>query len=173
MNQRINSRTSLFLMELIVAVFFFSLSAAVCVKLFVASHELADKTVNLNHAVTWSQSIAESFVSAKGDINEIGNLYPSAFISDNNLIIFFDDNWEYMDGNSAKASFEAILSTKEMPASKAYSDVTKYNIQLNGNAICGTIKIVDVRGLDEPILEIDENNPNIIHSISVDTYRGN
>ncbi|MBE5837792.1 hypothetical protein [Butyrivibrio sp.] len=172
MNQRNNSRTSLFLMELIVAVFFFSLSAAVCVKLFVASHEMADRTVNLNHAVTWSQSLAESFVSAKGDINEIGRYYPSAFLSEENLIIFFDDNWEYMDGNSAKASFEAILSTKEIPADEAYSDVTKYNVKLKGNAICGTIKIIDVRKLSEPLFEASDDDPNVIHSISVDTYIG-
>lgn len=61
MNTRNSSKSGLFLMELILGIMFFSVAAAICVKLFVSSHQLSEKSIYLNYAVTFSQSIAESF----------------------------------------------------------------------------------------------------------------
>ena len=172
MDQKNNSNTSLFLMELIIAVFFFSLCAAICVRLFFASHKMAEKTVNLNNAVTWSESLAETFTSTNGDIKELGKFYPTAVVSDNSLILFFDENWDFLAGDSENASYEAILNTKIMPADDVYLDVAKYDIRLKGNSVICDIKIVDVRNVSNALLEIDDDDPAIIHSISVDTYIG-
>ncbi len=54
-----NSKASLFLMELIMSILFFSLSAAVCVQLFVKSHALSQQSLKLNYAVIASESLAE------------------------------------------------------------------------------------------------------------------
>ena len=56
-----SSKNSLFLMELILSILFFTLTAAVCLQLFVKAHVLSQDTINLNHAVTQAQNFAEIF----------------------------------------------------------------------------------------------------------------
>lgn len=73
---RTSSRTGLFLMELILAVLFFSLAGAVCVRLFVNSHLISQKSVELNHGVLWSQNVAESFYACEGDFAKMVSLFP-------------------------------------------------------------------------------------------------
>ncbi len=62
-----SSRSSLFLMELIMSILFFSLAAAVCVQLFVQSHTLSKSSVELNHAVVECESLAELIYGTNGD----------------------------------------------------------------------------------------------------------
>lgn len=171
MNQRSNSKTSLFLMELIVAIFFFSLSAAICVRLFVNAHILAEKTVNLNNALTWSQSLAESFTGKNGQIEEIGALYPSAFITEDSLILFFDKDWKVISSDISSASFEAILITETKKASEVYADVNDYDTNIIGNAIVGQITVIDVKNLDGNYSESADDSKTILQN-SVDVYIG-
>lgn len=65
-------------MELILSILFFSIAAAVCVKLFVTSHQLSDQSVNLNHAVAMAESIAEAFYGCNGNAGELESLFPDA-----------------------------------------------------------------------------------------------
>lgn len=67
MNHKNSSKSGLFLMELILAIFFFSIAAAICVRLFVTSHQLSRESVRLNHAVTMAESIAEAFYGCNGE----------------------------------------------------------------------------------------------------------
>ena len=60
-----HSRSGVFLMEIIVAICFFSLVSASCLKLFVKSHDLSAETEQLNAAVRYSTTIAETLKSAK------------------------------------------------------------------------------------------------------------
>ena len=60
-------------MELILAILFFSLAAAVCVQMFVGGHILSDNSVELNHAVVWCETMAETFYSCDGDLEKISN----------------------------------------------------------------------------------------------------
>ena len=159
-------------MELIVAIFFFSLSAAVCVRLFVNAHVLAEKTVDLNNALTWSQSIAESFTGKNGQIREIGKLYPSAFITENKMILYFDEDWQIISDDLTNASYEAILVTETKKASEVYSDITDYGTTFIGNAIVGKISIIDVKDLSENITEFPEDDSMTILSNSIDVYIG-
>ena len=46
-------------MELIIAILFFSLASAVCVRLFTSAHSLSVDSINLSNSVTWSQNLAE------------------------------------------------------------------------------------------------------------------
>ena len=48
---RKNSSSSLFLMELIIAILFFSLASTVCIQLFVKAHLLTEKSVNINQSI--------------------------------------------------------------------------------------------------------------------------
>ena len=55
---RKNSSSSLFLMELIIAILFFSLASTVCIQLFVKAHLLTEKSVNINQSILWTRRIS-------------------------------------------------------------------------------------------------------------------
>lgn len=81
-------------MELIIAILFFSLASAVCIQLFAKSHLLSKQTVNQNHAVTWSQSLADSYLALDGDLDAMQDLFsPSEQPSDTMLRLSFDGDW--------------------------------------------------------------------------------
>lgn len=89
-----NSRSSLFLMELVIVILFFSLASAVCVRLFVKAHQMDQNTVNLNHAMMWIQNYAEEFRS-----------YP--FVTSET--IFFDKDWNACE-NSSSALYSVSIN---------------------------------------------------------------
>lgn len=70
-----NSKSSLFLMELILSIMFFSLAAAICVQLFVKSHVLSRNSVELNHAVVECESAIEYFIGNDGNIDNYETYY--------------------------------------------------------------------------------------------------
>lgn len=76
MNQRgfKTSKSSLFLMELILAILFFSLASAICVQMFVKGHSLSSDSVKLNHAVIYCESMAEMFYSTDGDLDAMAKI---------------------------------------------------------------------------------------------------
>ncbi len=54
-------RSSLFLLELMIAILFFCLCSAVCVRLFVQSHIISENTQNLSMAMNQTSSFAEIY----------------------------------------------------------------------------------------------------------------
>lgn len=78
MQTKNSSKSGIFLMELILSILFFAIAAAVCVKLFVTAHRLSDQSVNLNHAVSMAESVAEAFYGCNGNAGELENLFPDA-----------------------------------------------------------------------------------------------
>lgn len=176
MSSQHNSKTSLFLMELIIAILFFSLSSAVCVRLFVGAHQVADKDKNLSQAVIWTQNLAESFYGCDGNIQKLKSMYPySVFTSEGSekegaIVLFFNEDWEEVDGALTEASFEAIIDIHLLKASEAYADVNEYGTELMGNAYVGKIAVLDVRKSSEVFSEIPKENDLIIYSVTVDRY---
>lgn len=73
--------SSLFLLELILAILFFSLASAVCVQFFVKAHLLSRDARNINHAVNECSGIAE-IVDVSDSIEDaldlIQNVYKGA-----------------------------------------------------------------------------------------------
>lgn len=87
------SRTSLFLMELIIAILFFSLASAVCMQLFAKAHLTSMKTKELNHAVLIAQSYAEVMRGTDGSIESITAQFPDAIVDDNYFEVFYDSDF--------------------------------------------------------------------------------
>ena len=180
MDQRSNSRLSLFLMELIVALMFFSLSAAVCVRLFASAHLMSESTENLSGATIWTQNLAEAFEGKKGRLLDMAELYPGATISydtadstqsDGSLVLFFDDRWERINV-LADASYVASIAITTEDASEVYADVNDYGTTITGKAAVGKITVLDIRGLENFSPEMTVDQDHIIMSVSVDTYLG-
>lgn len=176
-----NSKLSLFLMELIIAILFFSLSAAVCLRLFVSAHSLAENAQNTSNAIKWSQSLAEVFYNQKGNPSEIASLFPDAFLtlSDDDadyltgtVILVFDNEWNVTDEDLSSASYEAILETYPDKAKNVYADITDYPVDIKGDAIVGHLAVLDIRNEESIISEIPSDPANIIYENSIDVYLG-
>ncbi len=56
-----SKRSSLFLLELILAIGFFCVASAVCVQIFIKSYTIERESTALNHAVHLATSVAETF----------------------------------------------------------------------------------------------------------------
>ena len=88
-------RSSLFLLELILVIFFFSLASAVCIQLFVKAHVIGTETEDLNHAIPLAESAAEAFHSVAGDLEQLTELFPKGHVNEagDSFQIFYDENW--------------------------------------------------------------------------------
>lgn len=93
-------RSSLFLMELILAILFFSLAGAVCIRLFAKAHTIGNDTQNLNMAVTQAQSAAEILSGGDGTFSDLQELFPESLQKDGLLTIYYNNTWQNTDASS-------------------------------------------------------------------------
>lgn len=105
-----HSKSGLFLMEMIVCILFFSLSAAVCAQMFAKSHSISENNINENHAVIISAGIAECFYAEFGDEVKINDLYyeGKGELQGGILSLYFDTDYNLCDNTSAP--YKATLS---------------------------------------------------------------
>lgn len=89
-----HSKSALFLMEMIIAILFFSLASAVCIQLFAKAHMLSQRTVNQNHAIIQAQNLAECYLALDGDLQQVAALFESGITdSSSRILVYFDENW--------------------------------------------------------------------------------
>ncbi len=108
-------RSSLFLMELLIAILFFSIAAAVCVRIFVKSYTLETQSRELDHAVNLSVSIGEIILYGKNkDLTDCKTLlkseFPNGTFSDNVFYIYYDSNWEPCNESEISYTVQIKLS---------------------------------------------------------------
>ena len=95
MNKYLKSKTSLFLMELILTILLFAGCGAVCVKVFVASHVMTIDTVELNEAVSIAQGFAEVMRGTDGDITSVLDHYPEAINGGDGFFeVYYNEDFE-------------------------------------------------------------------------------
>lgn len=102
---RSNSRSSLFLMEIMLAVLFFSIAGALCLQMFAKSHQMSDDTVNLSMAANHVQNTAELLKHAASPSQEtetdnffpgrILEQYPHADNTSDYVAVYFDQDWNH------------------------------------------------------------------------------
>lgn len=89
--------SSLFLMELILSILFFSVTSAVCVQFFVKSHLLSQESKILSRAVNECSNIAEindASDSAENALSLLDDSYPGASARQNaesSAVIYYDE----------------------------------------------------------------------------------
>ena len=67
MNKRLSGRSGLFLLELIISILFFSLSSAVCIRLFVTAHTTDRENYALSESVKLCTNYAEIYTAGNRD----------------------------------------------------------------------------------------------------------
>lgn len=107
--------SSIFLMEFILAVLFFSVASAVCVQFFVKSHVLSQRSQTLAHAVSECSSIAEICRTSESLADAealLADEYPT-LEKGNTILLYFDDEFAPCDQESATSKLELSLSQDE------------------------------------------------------------
>ncbi len=102
MTKYLKSKTSLFLMELIITILLFAACGAVCVRLFVTSYVMTKDTVELNESVSIAQGFAEVMRGTDGDIDSVIEHYPMAVRGGDGFFeVYYNEDFEmcsYGDG---------------------------------------------------------------------------
>lgn len=94
-NKYLKSKTSLFLMELIITILLFAACSAVCLKLFVTSYVMTKDTVELNESVSIAQGFAEVMRGTDGDIDSVLEHYPMAIRGGDGFFeVYYNDEFE-------------------------------------------------------------------------------
>lgn len=78
MRERQNTRSSLFLIELILAILFFSLASAVCIQVFVKAHFMSQSARELTLGSGYASSAAEVLAHTDGSYEAVKELLPEA-----------------------------------------------------------------------------------------------
>lgn len=130
MSKPIHSKSSIFLMELIIAILFFSIASAICMQLFVKAHVLSKNTKELNNAVIICESLAEAFRGTDGDFNEFVALYENCTTTKSSMTLYYDKNFNHCDEVSsyyyAKILYQSDNNQKQVEIS--YIDSTNNNL---------------------------------------------
>ena len=122
-------RSSLFLMELILAIFFFILASAVCVRFFVKAHTLEQESMDLNHAVTAASSVAEIVRSQDEPFAFLEKQFPLGASGSNTFTVFYDSSRQLCGESEAiyrlvlEGSTEDAVFTGEIVVSKGDSEI--------------------------------------------------
>lgn len=121
-----SSKNSLFLMELILSILFFALTAAVCLQLFVKAHVLSQDAIHLNHAVTEAQNFAEVFLAGDGSLKRfpdyfIDQLTPVSCSYDDSgtlcsFTLFYDKDWNPSGLSDHTYQITIAYTQKDQPA---------------------------------------------------------
>lgn len=141
MNNHFPSRTSLFLIELMISIFFFILSTTVVLQLFIKSYQLSQKTIYTNEAHQCAQNLTELFLGCNADYQFVkahfSGLDCSHFIEElpsslqppqknsedslSKLLLLYDKDWNTCTTISEADFYVHVLFSKE--SSFAYETI--------------------------------------------------
>ena len=96
MKRATKRHSSLFLIELMIALLFFSLATVICMRFFTQAHLISQGAQNLNEAVLIATSLAEEFRASNGQMND--------------KLLHYDHSWKLVESEQAifTASFQTI-----------------------------------------------------------------
>ena len=134
-----DSRSGLFLMEMITVILLFSICAAICVSAFAKARVTADNSRTLNDAVIQASNTAEAYKAADGDLQKTAELINGA--ADSSMIAAEADT---SGKEKLKVSYEdmtVVLEKKD----DGLADVTVYGPGSAGASDKETIFAMHVR----------------------------
>ena len=90
--RRQQSKSAVFLTELLLALMIFALCSSVCAGLFAWSHRINSQSGALSHAVIMAQSGAEAF-KKNSSPDDIARIMEGAS-ADSGCVVYYDKDWE-------------------------------------------------------------------------------
>ena len=112
----------LLLTELLIAVMFFSLTSAICLRLFVSAYESSETSAELSRAIIEAQNMAETFKASDGDLARTAEILGAERldIETDSLWLCFNSDWERDIEN---ANYIALLSITDSSDSLSFATV--------------------------------------------------
>ena len=105
------SKSSLFLLELLIIIAFFSVASAVCMQLFAIAHNNSTRSTSVQRAVINSTSVANAFKATNGDITILQNLIDGSTNNNNQLVVNFTYDWNVIYNEVSYPRYLMILDT--------------------------------------------------------------
>ena len=93
MRKQYASKSTLFLMELVIVLLFFSLCAASCASMFGSAQQMARYSHNLSAGVVAARSAASCYKSAEGDIRQAVALLEGRWEQQMGCV-YYDKQWQ-------------------------------------------------------------------------------
>lgn len=105
-------RSSLFLLELIIAILFFSLTSAVCVQIFVRAHLISRQTQETNMALEKVSGFSEVFLAGDSISLILDSDADTSELSDGSTeyTVFYDENWQTC--NRAASAYQVRINLR-------------------------------------------------------------
>lgn len=132
-----HSKSSLFLMEMILAILILALTGTTCVRVFASARLQRQKARELNHIQELATSAGEVLEGWDGNISSfIRILPPSVQTSDTDqswkLEYFYDDEWKGCTKNSSQYQYTMLIQLNISETEKK-ADLSFFNS--NGNSL--------------------------------------
>ena len=110
----------LFLVELVLAIGFFAMIAAVCVRLFAAAGLTAADSRAKSQAVLAAESAAECFKAAGGDLEKTAAYLGADAGQEDTLILYYDEDWQLQ---TEPGTYRLKLQRSQEPEGLALADI--------------------------------------------------
>ena len=105
------TRSSMFLMEIIINLLLFSILCVCSLQFFIKAYNLTEKTTTLHHAVSACSNVASIYESGNGETDIIYNAYPYAIYVEDKILIFYDKN--YIECDREHGTYYVLVDKKD------------------------------------------------------------
>lgn len=141
------SKSSLFLMEMVIALLFFSICSAICIRVFAVASQDTSYSRNLSRASSLCQSAAEVYKSCRGDITSTADILNGRYEM-GQAKIFYDSNWNITDEQD-NAEFVLLIEDEGTEGSVRAAHI--YAEKCSGHKAGECIFSINVKTLEDVI----------------------
>lgn len=121
-NLKSRSKSSLFLMELIIVLMFFSLCAATCMQIFANAKVKTDYSRDLTNASFAAESVAELYKACDGDLKATASRCEGATVSGTEMVVCYDKDWN-MSAKDGAVYVMTVTETETASIEKAFIEI--------------------------------------------------
>lgn len=152
------SKSSLFLMELIIVILFFSIAASVCVQLFFKAHYIDLETTMESEATLLIQNLSECYYGFDGDFERIADTFYGAVYSDDFVYVPYDADWNI-----------TALSSEDIHYLVTISDCNPDG-DLSGQFHSAVITVYDLSDSNPANIDLNNLDYTVIRSQNINDY---
>lgn len=112
MNQQKNTRSSLFLIELMIAILFFALGSTVCIQVFVKAYTVDQDAKKLSFASLQASSAASALKYTDGTPASMKEYFPLITEENGELVVYYDKNFHSCEKKDSLFSLHINVKQK-------------------------------------------------------------
>lgn len=168
------NRSSLFLIEVIIAVFFFTITAVICIRIFVKSHIISNNSTIVTNGYIEAENMASVFFNSGANVDLITTYYSEYALilsQEGNytgtILICYDNDFnpiahpaDNIDNTIESSAYELVLVQSLNNAADEFADCSSY--EKNGYACSATIYFFDVKLSDAIITDNIYYDPDFL-----------